>query len=83
MDLLIDPCGGIRCVYGEAIDLQALGNLTITRASSVEPDEQGQWWADLAPVGGPRLGPCDRRSQALDAERTWLEDRWLISKTRI
>jgi hypothetical protein len=78
MDLLFDPCGGIRCIYAEAIDLHALGNLTITRASSVEPDEQGQWWADLALVGGPRLGPCNLRSQALDAERAWLEESWLI-----
>jgi hypothetical protein len=73
MYLLIDPCGGIRCIYGEAIDLHVLGSLTIARASSVEPDDQGRWWADLGPVDGPRLGPCDRRSQALDAERMWLE----------
>ena len=29
--------------------------------------------ADLALVCGPRLGPFDRRSQALAAEQAWLE----------
>jgi hypothetical protein len=44
------------------------------KASHVEPDVQGSWWADLAPTGGPKLGPFLRRSDALDAERQWLED---------
>ncbi len=57
MELLIRPGGEVRCVYGEAIDLHALGQPQITRASHVEPDEQGRWWSDLAPVNGPRLGP--------------------------
>jgi hypothetical protein len=77
MQLLIDRQGQVRCIYGEAIDLAALGPLTIHRGSYVEPDDQGRWWADLAPVGGPRIGPFDRRSEALDAERTWLETHWL------
>ena len=78
MDLLIDPAGQARCVYGEAIDLACLGQLAITRASHVEPDEQGQWWADLSPVEGPRLGPYLARSQALAAEREWLDVHWLV-----
>jgi hypothetical protein len=73
MDLIIDLKGSIRCIYDETIDLGALGSPTITRASHVEPDADGRWWADLAPVGGPRLGPFDRRSLALDAEKRWLE----------
>jgi hypothetical protein len=81
MHLLIDPSGDMRCVYSETIDLHALGELTIARASSVEPDAQGQWWADLGPVGGPRLGPCDRRSESLDAERVWLESYWLTASS--
>ena len=40
------------------------------------PDDQGRWWADLAPVDGPTFGPFDRRTQALDAERAWLEAHW-------
>ena len=59
--------------YAEAIDLGALGGVTIRRASHVEPDQEGRWWADLGPVGGPRLGPFGVRSAALAAEVQWLE----------
>ena len=79
MQLVIDPQGNVHCLYGEAIDLAALGPLSIRRASHVEPDEQGRWWADLAPVGGPKLGPFGRRTQALEAERVWLEAEWLAA----
>lgn len=79
MILRFDPTGVVLCLYGEAIDLGVLGELSIRRASHVEPDAQGRWWADLAPVSGPCLGPFDRRSQALAAEQTWLESEWLIS----
>jgi hypothetical protein len=77
MQLVVDPSGSVHCVYGEAIDLAALGRLTIRRASRVEPDDDGKWWAELAPVGGPMLGPFDQRGQALEAERAWLEAHWL------
>lgn len=73
MLLRIDPGGAITCLYSEAIDLPALGALRIRRASHVEPDEHGSWWADLAPVGGPHLGPFALRSEALQAEQAWLE----------
>jgi hypothetical protein len=82
MRLRIDPQGRVLAVYGEAIDLAALGPLSIRRASHVEPDPAGRWWADLGPVGGPRLGPFARRSQALAAERAWLEERWLEDPAR-
>ena len=77
MQLLIDREGNARCLYGEEIDLTALGELSIRRASHVEPDANGQWWADLGPVAGPRLGPFPKRSEALAAERVWLEEHWL------
>ena len=76
MDLIVDPAGRVRCVYDEAIDLAALGAVTIARAGHVEPDAAGRWVADLAPVGGPRLGAFPLRSQALAAERAWLEAHW-------
>jgi hypothetical protein len=79
MELLIRPGGEVRCVYGEAIDLHALGLPHITRASSVGPDERGRWWADLAPVNGPLLGPFRQRTQALDAEQEWLGRHWLAA----
>lgn len=77
MQLVIEPGGAVRCVYAEEIDLAALGNLTITRASHVEPDAHGQWYADLSPVGGPIVGPFGHRSEALDAEQQWLVRHWL------
>jgi hypothetical protein len=46
--------------------------LKITRASHVEPDAEGYWWADMGPSGGPVLGPFTSRSAALGAERGWL-----------
>jgi hypothetical protein len=84
MQLVIDRQGIIRGVYAEAIDLSRFGDVAIRRASHVEPDAAGRWWADLAPVGGPVLGPFDRRSEALTAELTWLEEHWpsFPSKTR-
>lgn len=77
MLLVIDGRGEVTALYDEVIDLAALGPPTIRRASHVEPDAAGAWWADLAPVGGPRLGPFNRRSAALAAERGWLEVNWL------
>jgi hypothetical protein len=71
--LIIGREGDVRCLYTEAVELAALGSLAIQRASHVEPDDQGQWWASLAPVAGPKLGPFPRRSVALEAERQWLE----------
>ena len=79
MDLIVEPDGVVRCIYGEEIDLTTLGSLAITRASHVEPDQHGRWITDLSPVGGSLLGPFDRRSDALAAEHSWLEDHWLPS----
>ena len=77
MNLLIKPTGSIRCLYSESIDLNSLGTLKITRGSHVEPDKLGNWYADMSPVSGPRLGPFSIRSKALDAEAAWLNANWL------
>jgi hypothetical protein len=77
MQLVIDPNGSVRCVYAETIDLAEIGRLSILRGSHVEPGEEGRWFADLAPVNGPRLGPFRRRSGALKAEAEWLDTYWL------
>jgi len=79
MQLVIDPSGGVRAVYDETIDLSTLGVPVITRGSHVEPDEQGRWIADLSPVSGPKIGPFPVRSEALAAERAWLEANWLVT----
>ena len=72
MELVVDEGGDVRCIYGEELDLRELGKLQITRASHVEPDAEGCWWADMGPVDGPVLGPFTSRSEALAAEREWL-----------
>jgi hypothetical protein len=73
MDLVVDTTGEVLAVYDETLDLATLGRPVITRASHVEPAPDGSWSADLAPVGGPVLGPFTLRSEALAAERAWLE----------
>ena len=73
MTLIVQPGGNVDAIYAEVIDLLCPGHLSIRRASHVEPDAEGRWWADLTPVGGSKLGPFDVRSQALDAELRWLE----------
>jgi hypothetical protein len=78
MQLVIHTDGRIRCLYDERLSLTSLGTIQIRRGSHVEPDAAGRWQADLAPVGGPRLGPFTLRSQALEAERRWLEEHWLL-----
>jgi hypothetical protein len=78
MQLVIEQGGVLRCIYSEAIDLHTLGNPVIRRASHVEPTENGQWTADLSPVGGPVLTSFPNRSQALAAELRWLEEHWLV-----
>ena len=77
MDLVVDRTGHVRCVYCESIDLATLGRAEIRRSSHVEPDEQGRWQAYLRPIGGPVLGPFERRSEALATEVAWLEAHWL------
>ena len=77
MQIIIESGGTVRCVYAEEIDLAALGSPVITRASHVEPDQQGRWWADMSPVGGEVLGPFLSRSEALAAEQEWLQVNWL------
>ncbi|MCB9922386.1 MAG: hypothetical protein H6822_12900 [Planctomycetaceae bacterium] len=78
MQLLIQPNGHVRCLYDELIDLRKLGQMSVERGSMVEPDDVGNWFADLAIVNGPTLGPFTLRSQALAAERQWLECHWLL-----
>ncbi|MDB5348498.1 MAG: hypothetical protein JWP89_6875 [Schlesneria sp.] len=70
MDLYIRPNGEVATLYDELLDLSSLGMMQIARASHVEPDSTGQWFAYL--IDGPTLGPFCRRSEALTAEQQWL-----------
>lgn len=70
-DLLLHIRGDtITTIYNELLDLRPLGRLSITRASRVEPDQDGRWWADMGQVS---LGSFEYRSQALAAEVDWLK----------
>ena len=80
MELIILPCGTAKCIYDETLPLTQLGKVSITRASHVEPNSAGNWIADLSPVGGPKLGPFERRTEALAAEIDWLRQNWLLSQ---
>lgn len=79
MELIINRTGGITTIYSEVLDLAALGTQQIELASHVEPDDQGDWWAEI--INGPKLGPFDRRSKALAAEVAWLLEHRLGATT--
>ena len=79
MQLNVASSGSVRCVYGEELDLSSIGAMTISRGSHVEPTADSHWTADLSPVNGPLLGPFPSRSEALSAERRWLNEHWLIA----
>ena len=72
MELVVDAGGDVRCIYGEELDLREIGKLQITRASHVEPNRDGFWWADMGLAEGPVLGPFRNRTGALQAARGWL-----------
>lgn len=75
MKIIISPGGKIRFIYDDALaGLLNLGKAVTKRASHVEPGPDG-WTADLSPVGGPFLGPFALRSEALAAEKAWLEEK--------
>ena len=73
MIISIDLNGGIRAIYSDGFNWQALGKPLIQRASQVEPDHLGLWWADLGLSNGPKIGPFARRIDAIAAEIAWLE----------
>ena len=78
MELIIESSGNARCVYSDTLPLVTIGKLRIERASNVEPNDKGEWIADLSPVSGPTLGPFSKRTDAIVAEVQWLRDNWLL-----
>jgi hypothetical protein len=70
MVVVIDSSGTVTTLYTEVLDFAALGAQNIARASHVEPDPDGNWFAEI--LDGPTLGPFPRRSDALAAEIAWL-----------
>ncbi len=68
MEIVIKPNGVFMGIYSDQLDYGKLGRPQIRRASYVEPDETGRWYADMSPVDGPKLGPFCKRHEAIDAE---------------
>lgn len=69
-----DDEGRLHFIYDDRIAfLNQLGDSETKRASNVEPDGHGGWTADMAPVGGPVLGPFALRGDALSAEVEYLK----------
>lgn len=75
MEITLLVSSQVQAIYSDdaAEMLESVGNVSIARASHVEPT-QGGWSADMSPVGGPVLGPFDRRGAAIDAEIAWLKE---------
>lgn len=62
-----------------------LDQAAIRRASYVEPQSDGRWYVDFAPIGLQiTLGPFRRRADALAAEREYLETKvdWSTTLTQ-
>ena len=55
--ITIQADGTATFIYNDetAIVMRTLGEISITRASHVEPSANGGWFADMRPVGGPVL----------------------------
>ena len=77
--LRVSGGGWIKAVHHDALAWQRLGSVLIQLGSHVEPTANGEWTADLSPVGGPVLGPFAKRGAALAAEVRWLEQHWLAT----
>jgi hypothetical protein len=66
---------GIKFIYNDELrPLLQIGKSKIQRASHVEPTDDNKWIADLAPSGGPILGPFQTRTEALQAEVQWIDE---------
>lgn len=82
VDVVILADGTVKFLYYDELKpLLDIGDVDVKRASHVDPEklENGElkWFADLAPVSGPKLGPFDTRNEAIDAEVVWLSVNYL------
>ena len=68
MQIVIKPTGVFIGIYSDSFEYENIGRPQIRRASHVEPDTTGHWFADMSPIDGPTLGPFDKRNEAIDAE---------------
>lgn len=74
-DMIIDSEGNLTTIYSDDIaDLLDEGDAVINRASTVEPNSEGLWQANMQKVGGPLLSAHKLRSAALAEEVLWLQE---------
>jgi hypothetical protein len=72
--ITIAPDGTVRCLWTDAIPLQALGRLTLQRASTIEFDSTAQRWeVRLASKPGDVAFSHASRETCLDWERGALQ----------
>lgn len=77
MKIKINPDGTINLLYTEDICVEELGKVdSIKRLFHVEPTQDNKWTATVNRDTSEcvMLGPFDKRSEALEAEVTWIED---------
>jgi hypothetical protein len=81
---LVIKAGTIKAIYDDCLtSLFPLGDVTVKRASRVEPDHSSMdgspcWCADLSPVGGPMLTDFPTRTAALQAEVQYLDRKVVV-----
>ena len=81
--IVISDGGVIEHIYTEQFDLTDCGDSQITRASHVEPSQNGDgsWYVDLAPIGGEVVHGFSKRSEALQYEEERV-NQWLKQKSK-
>ena len=70
--LTITPCGEVRTLYTEEIDLSTIGRLEIHRASNIEFNNRSQEW-EVRTLRSEILFSNSSRSSCVDWERRHLE----------
>lgn len=75
LTVYIRPDGTMQFIYSDALSplMQQALEKRILRVSHAEPDDEGNWRADLSPIGGPVSPPFALRQDALNWEIAWLE----------
>jgi len=72
MEIYIDRTGNASCIYDEAINLSAIGAVSIRRASHVEPGRTGRVAGGHGDSRRSQAGPVYRRSEALASEEQYI-----------
>jgi hypothetical protein len=72
--LIVTPSGVCECLYTEAVDLAALGTLSVRRATDIGFDNASREWT-VKDMAGNALFSDGSREVCLEWEREHLEQR--------